>query len=81
MRLNCSGTVIHRCFSVVNTTATLLVHSEDVEPWIRRAACQVTLGFSTVHGSVPLTTMLFKGQLYMGILSHFMNPMSLYHEI
>lgn len=67
MHLNCSGTFIHRCFSVVNTTvvnttATLLVDSEDVEPWMQ-AACEATLDFQS-ENSVPLTTVVQGSAVY-----------------
>ena len=66
MGLNCTGPLIHRFFSIVNTTVLHgpAVESADVELQIQKNDCKVIHGSLTgVGGSMPLTPTFFKGQL------------------
>lgn len=60
---------VHICgfFSVVNTTMLYdpcLGESLGTEPCIQRVSCNIICGFSTAQGSLQLTPLLFRGQLY-----------------
>lgn len=80
--LNCTAPLIHvffsnNCYILYNLW---LVEYTEVEPWIQRANCKVTLEFSTMQKlSVPSPTW-FKGQMYFSLYKFRKEKKAKFHD-